>query len=122
MNENFDDLDRALFALPLATPPMDLRATILRGTIYAEASADALVPFALYEIVGVGLALAIGAWFVIAALADHRFAALVITTVSTIAHEVTEPQIVAWLTAGGAIAALMSLGSFTPLRRGDHKP
>ena len=37
MYERDDDLDRLLFAMPLEEPPSDLRASILRATIYRPA-------------------------------------------------------------------------------------
>lgn len=117
MTDEFDELDRALFALPLATPPPGLRTAILRATIDAPASVPTIVPFSRYELVGIGLALAVATWLLIAAVGDHRFAAALIENVSEIARRVANPATLTWITTGGAIAALFSLASFTPVRR-----
>ena len=39
MNGDYDDLDRALMALPLEEPPAGLRDSILASTVYARADA-----------------------------------------------------------------------------------
>jgi hypothetical protein len=122
MNENFDDLDRALFALPLATPPAGLREAILRVTSYAALPAAQPVPFTRYEIAGIGIALALAAWLLVAAVADHRLAAALTSGAYALVRSLADPTTLAWTTTGGAIAALLTLGNFTPLRRGIRKP
>ncbi len=63
MNDDFDELDRALFALPLETPPPGLRAAILLSTIGAQRRACAhLAPFATWEILALGTAIAVAVW------------------------------------------------------------
>lgn len=49
-----DDLDRALFALPLAEPPRDLHARIMRATVLRPRS-----PFATWEVWAIGTLLAL---------------------------------------------------------------
>ena len=62
MNDDFDELDRALFALPLETPPPGLRESILNATVYAQARA-ALEPVARpWEAWLAGGALAVAVW------------------------------------------------------------
>ncbi len=121
MNEHFDDLDRALFALPLATPPADLREAILRATVRAPAAATPPVPFTWYEVAGIGIALAIAAWLVLAAVADHRFAAAMSDDAYAIVRELATPTTLVWTTTGGAVAALWTLANFTPLPRSVRK-
>ncbi len=119
MND-FDDLDRALFALPLATPPADLKGAILRATIHAPRSAQPAA-FTRYEIAGIGSALAIAVWLLIAAIADHRFAVAMTENAYAILRGLVEPTTLAWMTAGGAVAALLTLANLTPLRRNVRK-
>ena len=121
MNDDFDDLDRAIFALPLEAPPPDLRASILRATSGAPTPALSALLFTRNEIVGIGLALAIAAWLVLAAIADHRFATTVTTEAYAVLRELTEPTTLAWTTFGGAIAAALTLTNLSPLRRGIRK-
>ena len=122
MNDNFDELDRAIFDLPLATPPPGLRGAILRATIHAPQVAASIVPFSRYEIAGIGIALACATWLILAAIADHRFAAAMAASVYALVGGLTDPTTLAWTTMGGAIAALLTLANFSSLRRGIRKP
>ena len=117
MNENFDDLDRALFALPLETPPPGLRQTILRATIHATPSAAA-IPFNAYEIGGIGVAIAVAVWLLIASIANPAIAVLITDDSLALVRGLSEPLTLAWLATGGSIAILLTLTSFTPLKRG----
>ena len=54
--DEHDDLDRALFALPLEEPPAGLRASILRATVFAGPAVAS--PLGRAETVGIGIALA----------------------------------------------------------------
>jgi hypothetical protein len=118
MNDDFDDLDRALFALPLEAPPAGMRDAILRATIYAGAGSP--LAFAVWEIAGIGAALALGTWLVILAVADRAFAATFTANVYALARGLGEPTTLAWLAAGGAIVMLATFTSFAlprlPLR------
>ena len=58
MNDDFDELDRALFALPLEAPPPGLRQSILNATVYARAQAAAGPEIRTWELLAVGIALA----------------------------------------------------------------
>ena len=122
MNEKFDGLDRALFALPLAVPPSDLRAAILRATVDAPTSAtEGILLFSRAEITGIGCALALATWLIIAAIADHRFAVAMTTNAFEMVRSLVEPTTLAWITTGGAISALLTLGNLRPQRRGIRK-
>ncbi|GAC1308614.1 MAG: hypothetical protein NVSMB19_21940 [Vulcanimicrobiaceae bacterium] len=120
MND-FDDLDRALFALPLATPPPELREAILRATIDASQATASPAPFTRGDIVGIGLALAVAAWLIVAASVDHRFAAAIAEGANGLVGALTDPTTLAWTTTGGAIAALLTLANFPSPRRGIWK-
>jgi hypothetical protein len=97
--EDFDELDRALFALPLAVPPADLRASILRATIYAEPAA----PFAFAEIVGIGAAIAFAVWLAAYVLSNPAIGSALATGTSAVLREISEGQTLAWLAAGVAV-------------------
>ena len=108
MNDDFDDLDRALFALPLEVPPAGMREAILRSTSYAPASASA---FALgrYEIIAIGSALAIFAWLLLVILADPSRASDVNSQITFVMRELAEPATLFWLATGASIAAYFSI-------------
>lgn len=57
-----DDLDRALFALPLEQPPAELRDRILSATIYRPS----LPVFRQWEILLLGTVVALLAWLIVA--------------------------------------------------------
>jgi hypothetical protein len=77
MYERDDDLDRLLFAMPLEEPPADLRASILRATIYRPAFA--LKPWELWMC---GSIAALAVW--LAALIVRGGGAAFMGTLSTI--------------------------------------
>ena len=117
-----DALDRALFALPLATPPNDLRAGILRATIYAPTPALATAMSAL-EIAIVGIAAAIGVWLLVLLIGDHQSA----ETFANRAYAFVQPfgnlQTLGWLAAGIAVAAGVAMFPETlDLRIGRGRP
>ena len=107
MNEDFDDLDRALFALPLAEPPAGMREAILRATIYAQAPSLAL---RTWEIALVGTLLAVGVWLSLFLLGDPQRAAFFNVQISYLAQTLAAPATLVWLAAGAGVAASLSLG------------
>jgi hypothetical protein len=107
MNDS-DDLDRALFALPLAEPPAGLRAAILRSTIFAPVEpASAL---AMGEIVAIGAALAVAAWVAMIAAFDPASVARVLSGLGNALRSPAAAQDLAWLAAGAAVAVVASVG------------
>ncbi len=108
MTDDYDDLDRAIFALPLSTPPEGLRAAILRATIYAPV-VRRTSPFSSLEASTIGVALAIGVWLVAWLVADHHAASVFTTTVYATMLEIAEPSTAVWLALGGAIATALNL-------------
>ena len=118
----FDDdaLDRALFALPLEEPPMDLRASILRATIYAPAPV-----FKAWELAVLGAVAAVMVWFV--ALIVMGGATLFLDSVQVIGTMVMRSiaqngATIAWVAAGGAAAIWLSIFTgFQPAIEGAKK-
>ncbi len=117
MNDDFDDLDRALFALPLEQPPPELRAAILRATVGAALTAKPA--FRPWEVVLVGLGLAVMVWLASAFMTDHAFATAVRGQIVSGLVMLAEPATAAWLVAGGAIALFLSPGTLGTLRVPD---
>jgi len=118
-HDDFDDLDRALFALPLEEPPAGLRRSILRGTIGARA---AFAPqFSQWEIIGGGILVALAVWVSLLCF-DKSYATTVTLGVLNLARALSQPATLEWLTVGFGIAALLSLSGGTrlhlPIRTG----
>ncbi len=109
MNEDFDELDRALFALPLATPPAGMREAILRSTIEAPAPGP-IFALGRYEIVAIGSALAIFVWMLMAVLGDPTRASDFSAQITLVIRELAEPSTLLWLATGAFIAAYFSIG------------
>ncbi|MDQ2859106.1 MAG: hypothetical protein M3R53_10705 [Candidatus Eremiobacteraeota bacterium] len=121
MNDDFDELDRAIFALPLEHSPAGLRESILRATIFREVPASAA--FSIRETWGIGVALAVAAWLVILAVGDKSFGATATLYMSLFARELSEPATLAWLATGISIAILVVFSNFfeglrPPVRNG----
>jgi hypothetical protein len=95
------ELERALFALPLEEPPLDLRASILTATVYRPAP-----PFTVWEATLIGAIGAILLWLI--ALIAMGGAPLFVDTLSAIVTTVERPlyhvATLAWLAAGIATA------------------
>lgn len=115
-----DALDRALFALPLEEPPVDLRASILTATIYRPAPV-----FKLWELIAIATIAAVGVWLV--ALVVMGGATLFTDTLGAIATAVEKSlsnvTTLAWLAAGGAAAIWLSIFTgFQPRVKGATQP
>ena len=99
-----DDLERALFNLPLEEAPADLRARILSGTIYRHA-----VPVKAWEAWLIGSSFAVLAWLLVLILRDGP--APVVTTLNTIGSAllaaIAQPATILWIAVGGAVAMWM---------------
>lgn len=117
-DDTLDELDRALFAMPLETPPAGMREAILRATVYAGTASP--LAFGRYEILGIGAALALGAWLVIFAIADRAFASAFAENCYAFARGIGNPATIAWLATGGAVVTVATLANITlprlPLR------
>jgi hypothetical protein len=117
MNDEFDDLDRALFALPLEVPPAGLRESILRATVYASVAEPAFRP---WEIAAIGAALAVAVWLAIVVATNRAFGAELTANAVALGRAFADPAFLVWLTVGTAIAIWTSAaGSLRlPLRNG----
>jgi hypothetical protein len=108
MKDDHDDLDRALFALPLEAPPFGMREAILRATAGAAvADADIL---SRWEIAVVGTILTLAAWLVLAACTHPAAASAATATLVGAMRALGEATTVAWLGVGAAIALLANFG------------
>jgi len=121
MNDDFDELDRAIFALPLESSPAGLRESILRATIYRAVPAPAA--FSIRETWAIGVALAVAAWLVTLAFGDKSFGAAAGLYLSQTARALSDPATLAWLATGVSIVMLVAFSSFSgglrpPLRNG----
>lgn len=117
MNYDSDDaLDRALFALPLEEPPIELRAAILAATVYRPAPA-----FSGWEIGALAAILAVVISLVAAVVAGGGvlFTHSIEAIGTTLVRSLSNFSVLAWLAAGGATAIWLSLftgfQSFAPL-------
>jgi hypothetical protein len=100
-----DELDRALFNLPLAEPPAGLRASILASTIYAPRAM-----MRSWETIGIGVALALLAWMVVGFATDGALAkAFAAPFASQLVAALSNTTTLIWLSCGAAIAALSGL-------------
>jgi hypothetical protein len=113
--EEFDEIDRALFALPLAAPPPGLRESILRSTIYALP--EPAIAFTMREIAGIGAVLALAAWLIVYALFDPRAVLAVCSQMGALAREFAQTQTLAWVASGAAIAVLANYVQDVPWTR-----
>jgi hypothetical protein len=100
-----DELERALFALPLEEPPADLRASILAATIYR-----APLPVKAWEVWALGALCAVLTWLLL--LIARGGAAPTLAALSTyIDQAVTvfmQPQTLFWIALGGGAALWIS--------------
>jgi len=112
MYERDDDLDRLLFSMPLEEPPPDLRAAILRATIYRPAFA--LRP---WEIWMLGTVAALTVW--LAALIIGGGAEAFIRTVSIVganaARVLAAQSTWLWIAAGVGATFWLSILNLTPM-------
>lgn len=101
-----DDLDRALFALDLEEPPAGLRGSILAATCYR-----APVIFKQWEIVLLGVALAVVAWVAFAIVTGGlpALAGNLQNGLESIGATLSNTSTLAWMAAGGAVAVWLSL-------------
>jgi hypothetical protein len=113
VNHEYDEIDRALFALPLEEPPKDLRRAILEMTIYAPRAEERTSPL---EWLAVGLGLALAAVLAWAVIAKPSFGAEVVAVLMIFGRGFLNPATLAGLTAGCSAVAWVSLMSFRPAR------
>ena len=97
MYQNDDELDRALFALPLEPLPAGLRESILAATI-RPATAPAFTP---WEIGGIGVVLALITWLCMVAVRGQLgLNAVVHSFAAGLLHVAGDLTILTWLGVG----------------------
>jgi hypothetical protein len=109
MNRDFDDLDRALLALPLEEPPEGLRTSILAATVFAP-PVPALA-MRTWEIVMIGTMLAVGTFLAILLVQSSSLATQIATGLGSV---LSNPAILAWLATGTLVALVVSLLNSPP--------
>jgi hypothetical protein len=120
MNEDFDELDRALFALPLEVPPPGLRQSILNATVFARQRSAAEPMVRPWEAWIAGGSFAVAVWLVYALVAYKGFAVAFTDQTLGAARSFADPSTLVWLGAGAAVAAWLlffnSFGLRLPMR------
>ena len=103
--DNDEELDRALFALPLEEPPATLRASILSETIYRQPVA--VKPWEVW-ILGVIAALII--WLCVLVFRGEAGQTLVAAENAVHSGLITlaQPSVLVWIAVGGAAAMWFS--------------
>jgi hypothetical protein len=104
MNGDYDDLDRALMALPLAEPPVGLRDSILAATVFAPPLES--IALKTWEIALIGTLLAVGSW-----LTTQLVAGL-----EAVVAALAAPTTFLWLACGATVAFGASLYNVVPRR------
>ena len=105
-HDEFDDLDRALAALPLEEPPAGLHARIMAATVYRPAPA-----VQAWEVWLIGTLVACGAWLVwFVASAPHASERLVDAVTRSLASTgLTSDYTLLWLAMGASTAWWISM-------------
>jgi hypothetical protein len=113
-HDEFDDLDRALAALPLEEPPAGLHARIMAGTVYRIEPA-----IATWEVWLIGTLVAFGAWLVwFVASAPHASERLGdAITHWVVSAGLTSDYTLLWLAVGASAAWWISQLTFPSPRR-----
>ncbi len=106
-----DDLDAALFALPLEQPPADLRASILAATVYRP-----VFPIRLWEAWTLGALAAVLVWLCSAIFTGgaDRFAVTIQTIGYTLREIFSQPPTLLWIALGGGVACWLSMVNLVP--------
>ena len=112
--EQYDDIDRALFSLPLEEPPQGLRDSILAITVRAPQPERARL--GLFENVGVGVALALLVWFTWDVVANPAFAGLIYRGILACAQGLSNPLMLVSLAIGFSAIFMVSLMPLKPAR------
>ncbi len=111
-----EELERALFALPLEEPPADLHGAILSRTIYRAPIVAAR--WELAGLISVAFAACVLLWMIVAG-GGTLFDRTVLSAVAYTGHALNSLQTLLWLGIGCATAFALSLSfnSPVPVRR-----
>lgn len=106
MTMDDNELERAIFALPLEEPPAGMRASILMSTAYRPAPA-----FSFLELAVLGALGAVALWMVfLLVLGGGTLFIQTLATIGNVASRVlSNATTLAWLAAGGATALWLTL-------------
>ncbi len=115
-HDDFDDLDRAIAALPPEEPPADLHARIMAATVYRPAPA-----IRAWEIWLMGTLVAVAAWLLwTVASAPQAGERLVDAVTRAVADSgLVSDYTLLWIAVGASTAWWISLLSIPP-SRGKH--
>lgn len=106
-----DELERALFALPLEEPPADLRASILAATVYRP-------PLIVkpWEIWALGAVIALLVWLLVLVAKGTAAPAMLAfdSYVMDALRQFAQPATLFWIALGGGAAAWISQLNLTP--------
>lgn len=110
--DNDDELERALFAVPLEEPPAGLRASILNATVYRPAAMPASTK--PWELWAAGAALAVVVWLCIAmAQGSGTYAVSTLDSAGgTVVAFFAQRALLFWIAIGSAIAVWLSQANF----------
>lgn len=100
-----EELERALFALPLEEPPAGMHEAILARTIYRPA-----LPFKAWESWAFGGLAALLTWLLVSVIAGGAPATLATigTDITTALAFLAQPQMLFWIAIGGGAALWIS--------------
>ena len=113
---DYDEIDRALFALPLEQPPAGLRESILAVTVHAPRPRPVVASIGVWESVGLGLAFAAMTTIVIAILTNAPIGHQAQAAAGVLVRTISSPATLLWLGVGAAAAFWASLPTFRPAR------
>jgi len=114
MNYEYDEIDRALFALPLEEPPKGLHQSILALTVQAPSAAEERIGW--WESLALGLGLALAAFLAWSVVTNPAFGTQIVAVLVTFGRVLSEPPMLAALTAGCSAVVWVSLMTFRPVR------
>ncbi len=113
---DYDEIDRALFALPLEEAPLGLREAILGVTIHAPRPRVAAAPIGLWESVTLGVLFAVLTWLSIEILTNPAFAHQALAALGIFGRTLESPATLLWLGLGASVALWLSFPSLRPAR------
>ena len=105
MHDDFDDLDRALAALPPEEPPAGLHARIMAATVYRPAAA---VP--AWEVWLTGTLIALAVWLLWVAVSAPTLSSRIVDEITSVATNfgLTSDYTLLWLAVGVSITFWIS--------------
>jgi Na+/phosphate symporter len=109
----FDEIDRALFALPLEDPPPGLRQSILNCTVNAPAAVRSAA-LAWWELLGIGAVAALAVWLAVGAVRGTNLGSALTSALIGFGHSLADPGTLAWLTVGATVSLWLTFISLRP--------